>query len=88
MPRPGRRETPRPVATTSARPTRARAPSDADAAKTEEARKELAELRTQMQELSRKMAALSSELGEGGPRSYAYRYIGDPDRAMIGVVLA
>ena len=33
------------------------------------------------------MAALSSELGEGGPRSYAYRYIGDPDRAMIGVVL-
>ncbi len=33
------------------------------------------------------MAALSSELGEGGPRSYAYRYIGNPDRAMIGVVL-
>ncbi len=65
------------------------AASDAAAvAKTEEARKELAELRAQMQELSRKMAALSSELGEGGPRSYAYRYIGDPDRAMIGVVLA
>ena len=59
----------------------------AQAAKTEEARKQLAELRTQMQELSRKMAALSSELGEGGPRSYAYRYIGNPDRAMIGVVL-
>ena len=59
----------------------------AQAAKTEEARKELAELRTQMQELSRKMAALSGELGEGGPRSYAYRYIGNPDRAMIGVVL-
>ena len=59
----------------------------AQAAKTEAARKELAELRTQMQELSRKMAALSGELGEGGPRSYAYRYIGNPDRAMIGVVL-
>jgi S1-C subfamily serine protease len=59
----------------------------AQAAKTEEARKELAELRTQMQELSRKMATLSTELGEGGPRSYAYRYIGDPDRAIIGVVL-
>lgn len=58
-----------------------------DAAKTEGARKELADLRVQMQELSRKMAALSTELGEGGPRSYAYRYIGNPDRAMIGVVL-
>jgi S1-C subfamily serine protease len=61
--------------------------SAAAAAKTAEARKELAELRTQMQELSRKMATLSTELGEGGPRSYAYRYIGDPDRAIIGVVL-
>lgn len=59
-----------------------------DAAKAEEARKEFADLRVQMQELSRKMAALSTELGEGGPRSYAYRYIGNPDRAMIGVVLA
>ncbi len=58
-----------------------------ETAKTEQARKELAELRTQMQELSRKMAALSSQLGEGGPRSYAYRYLGDPGRAMIGVVL-
>jgi S1-C subfamily serine protease len=60
----------------------------ADAAKAEQARKELGELRAQMQELSRKMATLSTELGEGGPRSYAYRYIGDPDRAMIGVVLS
>jgi S1-C subfamily serine protease len=60
----------------------------ATAAKTEEARKELADLRAQMQELSRKMATLSTELGEGGPRSYAYRYIGNPDRALIGVVLA
>jgi S1-C subfamily serine protease len=59
-----------------------------DAAKTDQARKELADLRAQMQELSRKMATLSSELGESGPRSYAYRYIGNPDRAMIGVVLA
>ena len=63
------------------------ATASAQAARTEETRKELAELRAQMQELSRKMAALSSELGEGGPRSYAYRYLGNPDRAMIGVVL-
>jgi membrane-associated protease RseP (regulator of RpoE activity) len=40
-----------------------------------------------MQELSRKMATLSSELGEGGPRSYAYRYLGNPDDAMVGIVL-
>jgi len=71
-------------ATTSAT---AAAGASVDAARTEAARKELAELRTQMQELSRKMAALSGQLGEGGPRTYAYRYIGDPDRAIIGVVL-
>ena len=71
-------------ATTSATPA---ASASADAAKTEEARKELAELRAQMQELSRKMAMLSTQLGENGPRSYAYRYISDPDRAIIGVVL-
>jgi len=55
---------------------------------TSAARAELAELRTQMQELSRKMAKLSGELGDVGPRAYAYRYIGNPDRGMIGVVLA
>ncbi|GAA0718636.1 PDZ domain-containing protein [Dokdonella soli] len=52
------------------------------------ARTELAELRAQMQELSRKMAKLSGELGDVGPRAYAYRYVGDPNRGMIGVVLA
>ncbi|HEV7491792.1 MAG TPA: PDZ domain-containing protein [Rhodanobacteraceae bacterium] len=59
----------------------------AQTAKAEEARKQLAELRTQMQELSRKMADLSSQLGEGNPRSYAMRYLGNPDHALIGVVL-
>lgn len=58
-------------------------PVDAQAARTE-----LAELRTQMQELSRRMAALSGELGDTGPRAYAMRYLGDPDRGMIGVVVA
>ena len=60
----------------------------AAAAKADAARAELAELRTQMQDLSRKMAALSAELGDVGPRAYAFRYLGQPDRAMIGVVLA
>ena len=59
----------------------------AQAARTEEARKQLADLRTQMQQLSRKMADLSSQLGEGNPRSYAMRYLGNPDHALIGVVL-
>ena len=63
------------------------AATSTDAIKTEEARKELADLRAQMQELTRRMATLSTELGEGGPRSYAYRYLANPDRAMIGVVL-
>ena len=53
-----------------------------------EARAELAELRSQMQDLSRRMPELSIELGDAGPRAYAYRYIGDADRAIIGVVLA
>jgi hypothetical protein len=56
-------------------------------AKTTAARAELAELRTQMQSLSRRMADLSSQLGDVGPRAYAYRYISQPDRAMVGVVL-
>lgn len=61
----------------------ARAPVD-----TAGARAELAELRTQMQDLSRRMAELSIELGDAGPRAYAFRYLGEPDRAMVGVVLA
>ncbi|NCT69182.1 MAG: PDZ domain-containing protein [Rhodanobacteraceae bacterium] len=63
----------------------AAAPRAADA---EAARAELAQLRTQMQALSRRMAELSLELGDAGPRAYAFRYLGQPDRAMLGVVLA
>lgn len=63
----------------------ARAESDARAAS---ARAELAEMRAQMKELSGKMARLSTELGDLGPRAYAYRYLGDSDHAMIGVVLS
>lgn len=55
---------------------------------TAEARAELAELRTQMQDLSQRMAELSIELGDAGPRAYAFRYLGEPDRAIVGVVLS
>jgi len=54
---------------------------------TEAARKELGELRQQMSDLSRRMADLSRELGDTGPRAYALRYLNEPDRAIIGVVL-
>jgi membrane-associated protease RseP (regulator of RpoE activity) len=57
------------------------------AAATAAASAEMAELRTQIQELSQRMATLSMEMGDAGPRAYAFRYIGDPDRAIIGVVL-
>jgi hypothetical protein len=55
--------------------------------KTAAARKELDDLRTQMQSLSRRMADLSVQLGDVGPRAYAYRYVSQPDRAMVGIVL-
>jgi membrane-associated protease RseP (regulator of RpoE activity) len=41
-----------------------------------------------MNEMSRRMVELSTRLGDVGPRTYALRYLSDPDRAMIGVVLA
>ncbi len=53
----------------------------------EEAHRELDRMRTQMRELAHKMAELSGKLGDVGPRAYAFRYMGDPDRAMIGIVM-
>lgn len=61
--------------------------SSASQASASAARAEMAELRKQIQELSRRMATLSMEMGDAGPREYAFRYIGDPDRAIVGVVL-
>lgn len=58
------------------------------AADTVQARRDLDEMRTQMRELSKRMAEISAKLGDIGPRAYAYRYLGNPDRGLIGVVLA
>ena len=58
--------------------------SAADAA---QARAELDALRSQMRDLGKRMAELSLRLGETSPRAYAFRYLGDPDRALLGVVL-
>jgi hypothetical protein len=71
--------------TPKALPNKTPAPSAVD---TEQARRELEQMREQMREMSRKMADLSAKLGDVGPRAYAYRYIGDPERAMIGVVFS
>ena len=74
----GAEATPKPQA-----PAAAAAPTAAD---TEQARKELEQMREQMRGMSKKMAELSARLGDVGPRAYAYRYFGDSDRGMIGVV--
>jgi len=65
-------------------------PTEATAARAdaEAARRELEVMREQMRELSRKMAEVSAKLGDVGPHAYAYRYLGDPDRGMIGVVFS
>lgn len=76
------------AAASAAEPATAPPTAGGNAARSESARAELAELRAQMKELSGKMAKLSTELGDVGPRAYAFRYLGDPDRAVIGVVLS
>lgn len=64
------------------------APAANAAAAQAEAEQELSELRKQIGELSRRMAELSLQLGDVGPQAYAFRYINESDRAMIGVVLS
>jgi len=49
-------------------------------------RRDLAQMREEMREMSRKMAELQAKMGEVGPRTYAYRYLGDPDSGMVGIV--
>ena len=60
----------------------------ATASGNEAARRELGELREQIGVLSRRMAELSMQLGDIGPQAFAFNYLNDADRAMIGVVLS
>jgi len=62
------------------------APRDKASADMAEERHDLAQMREQMREMSRKMAELQAKMGEVGPHNYAYRYIGDPERGMVGIV--
>lgn len=58
---------------------------EADAA---QVREELQQARAELREVTRRIAELSSRVGGNeAPRTYAFRYLSDPDRAMIGVVL-
>lgn len=81
-----------PAPTPSAKPALAPAPNATPAptpmVDTAQARKDLDQLREQMKEMTRKMAQLSAQLGDVGPRSYAYQYMGDPDRGMVGIVFS
>lgn len=79
----GAEAAPKPQAAASSAAAPAAAPTAAD---TEQARKDLEQMRQQMREMSKKMAELSARLGDIGPRAYAYRYFGDSDRGMIGIV--
>ena len=61
--------------------------ADVNVKATVNARAELEEMREQMRELSRKMAALSRQIGEDGRQSSRLvTFIGDEDTAMVGIV--
>jgi membrane-associated protease RseP (regulator of RpoE activity) len=77
-----------PPAAARAKAETARSDAETARADAESARRELDSMRDQMRELSRKMAEVSAKLGDVGPRAYAYRYLGNPDRGMIGVVFS
>jgi S1-C subfamily serine protease len=65
----------------------ARAAAFATPAEQAAARAELDQLREEMRQLGRRMSEISLRLGDGGSRNFAWRYLGDSDRALLGVVL-
>ncbi|MDZ4812135.1 MAG: PDZ domain-containing protein [Pseudomonadota bacterium] len=58
--------------------------TDADMAK---ARADLKLARDEMRDVSKRIAELSAKLGEGGPQAFAFRYLNEPKRAMVGIVM-
>ncbi|PJA42535.1 MAG: hypothetical protein CO182_01935, partial [Lysobacterales bacterium CG_4_9_14_3_um_filter_62_6] len=72
------------LASTPGQAAETTAEATADTAK---ARQELQAARAELQQLTQRIAELSIQLGESGPRAFAFRYLHDPDRAMVGMVL-
>lgn len=62
----------------------AQTPTDADMAK---ARADLKIAREQLRDASKRIAELSAKLGEGGPQAFAFRYLNEPNQAMVGIVM-
>ena len=54
----------------------------------EAARQQLDKARAELHDLTRRIAELSAQLGDHGPRAFAFEFAGEPRRALIGVVLA
>ncbi|HET7359294.1 MAG TPA: PDZ domain-containing protein [Rhodanobacteraceae bacterium] len=50
--------------------------------------REMADLQKRMGELGRRMGALSARLNMDSPQSLAWRYMADPHRGMLGLVLS
>lgn len=59
-------------------------PSTAEMAK---ARADLQIARDELHDVTRRIAELSAKLGEGGPQAFAFRYLHEPKRAMVGIVM-
>ena len=51
------------------------------------ARADLKLARDEMRDVSKRIAELSAQLGEGGPQAFAFRYLNEPKRAMVGIVM-
>lgn len=60
------------------------APSTTEMAK---ARADLQVARDELRDVTRRIAELSAKLGEGGPQAFAFRYLHEPKRAMVGIVM-
>ncbi len=58
-----------------------------DPAELAKARADLQVARDELRDVTRRIAELSAKLGEGGPQAFAFRYLHEPLRAMVGIVM-
>lgn len=65
-----------------------KADTQGDAAEMERARAELRRAQEELARAAREMARAAREAEIASPRAYAYEFVTDPDRAMLGVTVA